>query len=448
MSTGNDNVNLIIGVSGLVICVLGLIQARIGRQAGGGLRRHFVAFFAVLSAYVACNLGSQFAAEQSGAAWAMANRLSIFFESLFSSVLMLFLTGFLFFSCGEKDLKNKAAYRISFVLWCAYFALLVFTQFTTAIYTVTPDNIYHRGPLYPVLLIPPVLMMLVNLIVLWRKRKKLSQKQRFAFLVYFAVPMVSMLIQMLFYGVFVIVLGTSIAALFMFTFLLMDQTENYYRQEAENEKLKVDILVAQIKPHFIYNCLTAIRSYLDEPEKAEEVLNHFAGFLRGSIDVLEETGLIPAEREIATIENYLYLEKERFGKKLQVETQIEDRDFFLPAFAVQTLVENAVNHGVRGNKSGRGTVRIRSFQTEKEHVIEVEDDGTGYFAGEGNTALSNPNENPNASTDNRPHIGLSNLRKRLALMCDGTLEIESTFGKGTLARVRIPKTASANMTRF
>ncbi len=77
--------------------------------------------------------------------------------------------------------------------------------------------------------------------------------------------------------------------------------------------------MAQIKPHFIYNSLTAIRSYLDEPEKAEEVLDHFAGFLRGSIDMLEETGCIRAAREFET-------------------------------------VENAVRHGIRESGTGKGTV--------------------------------------------------------------------------------------------
>ena len=70
---------------------------------------------------------------------------------------------------------------------------------------------------------------------------------------------------------------------------MVEQNERYYKQRIENESLKSKILLAQIKPHFIYNSLTLIRSLLDEPEKAEEALNHFAGFLRGSVDMLEET---------------------------------------------------------------------------------------------------------------------------------------------------------------
>ena len=89
-------------------------------------------------------------------------------------------------------------------------------------------------------------------------------------------------------------------------------------------------------------------------------------------------------------------------------------------------MENAVQHGIRENKGGRGTLRIRSFRKDREYVIEVEDDGTGF---RGVTT---------GMEDETSHVGLSNLRERLELMCKGVLEIESEPGKGTLARIRIP----------
>ena len=72
---------------------------------------------------------------------------------------------------------------------------------------------------------------------------------------------------------------------------------------------------------------------------------------------------------------------------------------------------------------------IRSFQTELEHIIEVADDGVGFLI---------EKEQEKGQNMDRSHIGLSNLKQRLSLMCDGTLEIESAPGKGTLTRVRIP----------
>ena len=423
-------IDLMITVAGLVLSILGLIQAIMSRQLQIKTRRYFIIIFAFIIAYVSSSLASQFSyliKNETGAFW---ERVSIFTESAFSSILMPILVAFLLGCTGEKNIRQNRFFIISMGLWFVYMGLLIFTQFSNVIYTISPDNIYSRGPLYPVLLVPPVLLMLLNLFTLYFYRERLSKRQRKAFFIYLLIPMISMLVQMTFYGVYTILLGTTIAAFFMFTYILKYQMERYYRQQAENEKLRVD---AQIKPHFIYNSLTAIRSYLDEPEKAEEVLNHFAGFLRGSMDVLSETECIRADREFATCRDYLYLEEARFGEKLKVETELLDTDFLLPAFSVQTLVENAINHGIRKKKGGQGTLVIKSYKTETDHVIEVRDDGVGMSVME----MEEENGKDKDETG-RSHIGLRNARDRLSLMCEGTLEIDSRPGEGTTAKIIIP----------
>ena len=210
---------------------------------------------------------------------------------------------------------------------------------------------------------------------------------------------------------------------------MVEQNERYYKQRIENESLKSKILLAQIKPHFIYNCLTLIRSLLDEPEKAEEALNHFAGFLRGSVDMLEETVCISASREIQTVDDYLYLQKQRFGDSLRVVTDYRDTGFFLPPFTLQVLVENAVIHGIRNTAGGSGTVVIRSYEADGFHVIEVEDDGNGLP----------PEIRQEREPEEQTHVGLKNIERRLDLMCHGTLTIQNKTGQGTIATIRIPK---------
>lgn len=210
---------------------------------------------------------------------------------------------------------------------------------------------------------------------------------------------------------------------------MVEQNERYYKQRIENESLKSKILLAQIKPHFIYNCLTLIRSLLDEPEKAEEALNHFAGFLRGSMDMLEETVCISASREIQTVDDYLYLQKQRFGDSLRVVTDYRDTGFFLPSFTLQVLVENAVIHGIRNTAGGSGTVVIRSYEADGFHVIEVEDDGNGLP----------PEIRQEREQKEQTHVGLKNIERRLDLMCHGTLTIQNKTGQGTIATIRIPK---------
>lgn len=423
MGAGILNTNLIITSSGLAISILGLFQVCIGFRYNRKTKRFFLLLFSFIIAYIGMNLLEQLTDSIPGAG--NVPKVAMFFESTFSSVLMLILSGFLLDSCGIEK-KRHPLLITSVILWVIYMGLLIFTQFTTVIYYYDENNAYNRGPWYQILLIPPVLLMLVNIIALILLRKKLSPKQRLSFAAYLLLPLISMLIQMIFYGIYVIVLGTAIAAFFMLSYNLMDQTERYYRKEAENQKLKMDILVAEVRPHFIFNSLTAIRSCLDEPEKAEEALNHFTGFLRSSIDVLEETECITAAEEFRTVDHYLYLSRERFGDKLTVIREIKEDSFRLPSFSVETLVENAVRHGIRKNKGGRGTLTIRSFRKDAEYVVEVEDDGVGFSENEGHPG------------DEHSHVGLPNLRKRLKFMCNGRLEIESEPGKGTLARICIP----------
>lgn len=208
---------------------------------------------------------------------------------------------------------------------------------------------------------------------------------------------------------------------------MVEQNELYTKQRIENETLKTKLLLAQIKPHFIYNCLSVIRSFMDEPQKAEAALNHFAGFLRGSVDMLEEAECVRAEWEFRTVDHYLYMQKMRFENQLCIVTDYRDRGFFLPPFSLQTLVENAIEHGIRGTRDGSGTIWIRSYVRDGFHVIEVKDNGTGM---------------PPEDTDEPgecSHVGLKNIEKRLEAMCHGTLTIQSEAGKGSVATIRIPK---------
>lgn len=145
------------------------------------------------------------------------------------------------------------------------------------------------------------------------------------------------------------------------------------------------------------------------------------------------------------MDNYLYMVRERFGEKIKMDMNVKDQDFFLPAFTVQTLVENAINHGIRKKETGRGTLTIKIYQTEAEHVIEVIDDGAGFDidayseGGDGINGSLSTAGNGGGEDGKRQHIGLANLKKRLELMCNGKLMIESTIGEGTTARVVIPK---------
>ena len=149
-----DFVNFAIAFSGLVVSVLGLLVNAATTYSERWTRRFFTVFFSILTAYIIFDLLSQISFKLSGSQLWIASTLCLFFESLFSSMLMPMLTIYLLHCAGIRWQQDTALY-CSGVLWLIYFVLLVITQFTTAIYTITEENVYLRGPLYPLLLVPP-----------------------------------------------------------------------------------------------------------------------------------------------------------------------------------------------------------------------------------------------------------------------------------------------------
>ena len=140
---------------------------------------------------------------------------------------------------------------------------------------------------------------------------------------------------------------------------------------------EVRALRAQISPHFVYNSLTAIASFVrTDPERARELLVEFADFTRYSFG--RHGDFTTLAEELRAIERYLALEQARFGDRLQVTLRVapEVLAVRLPFLAVQPLVENAVRHGLEG-KSGVGHVIITAEDVRSDAVITIEDDGVG-----------------------------------------------------------------------
>ena len=147
---------------------------------------------------------------------------------------------------------------------------------------------------------------------------------------------------------------------------------------ARLNRAEVRALRAQISPHFVYNALTTIASFIrTDPVRARELLMEFADFTRYSFRTAGEYTTL--KDELKNIERYIRLEKARFGDRLNIKLQIapEVLSVVLPFLALQPLVENAVRHGLSGKPSG-GTITITAENAGAECVIIVEDDGVGH----------------------------------------------------------------------
>ena len=202
---------------------------------------------------------------------------------------------------------------------------------------------------------------------------------------------------------------------------------------------EVRALRAQISPHFIYNSLGAIASFVrTDPDRARELLLEFADFTRYSFRSHGEYTTLA--EELRSVERYLLLEQARFGDRLQVTLRIapEVLPVAVPFLCIQPLVENAVRHGLEGardKESGSGRITIVARDLDQECVIEVEDDGVGEDPEKVRRAL--------AGDTDVDSVGLGNVDSRLRSTYGDEygLVVETAPGAGTKVTVRVPKFA-------
>lgn len=421
--------NISIGVSAITLCMLSFVQVLTVERLAPRPRFYFLWYYACLSLFAGCNLVGQLLTANPGHAVHIALRFTNFGEFFFSAALA-FIGGRYLLALTDPDRRLHAVRIVFALLLAAHGILLTLSQFTDLLYTIDSSNVYHRTEFFPLALISPGLMLLYCAVLLIRFRSVLSVRQKMAFWIYLTVPLAAMIIQPLIYGIYLIVLATVISAMTMYVFVLSDQTDRYYRNVKETEKLKVNLMLSQIQPHFLYNSLGTIQALCRiDPEKAEQAIGEFSQFLRHNIRSIETDRPILFHQELTHTQNYLALQKLRFGDDLNILYDLECEAFSLPTLTLQPLVENAVTHGIRQTPTGRGTVTIRTREMEDHYEISVIDDGVGF----------DPSE---AGTGSGSHIALNNIRSRLARVSGGSLRIISARGMGTTAMMLIPKTVS------
>lgn len=165
-------------------------------------------------------------------------------------------------------------------------------------------------------------------------------------------------------------------------------------KEAELNKLK-----SQLNPHFMFNAMNSIRALIDEdPKKAKEAVTKLSSILRQTL-TLEKNKLIPFDREMQLVKDYLDLEMIRFEERLHCTFDIEpgSHHYNLPPMILQTLVENAIKHGI-SNLSEGGMITIKT-QIQKNKKLQIDISNSGHY---------NPEATPASG------YGIKNTRDRLA----------------------------------
>ncbi|MFI5510704.1 sensor histidine kinase [Mycobacterium sp. NPDC051804] len=206
---------------------------------------------------------------------------------------------------------------------------------------------------------------------------------------------------------------------------------------ARLDRAEVLALRAQISPHFIYNALNTIASFVrTDPNRARELILEFADFTRYSFRAAGQYTTLADE--LRNIDRYLTLERARFGDALKVRLQVapEVLNVVVPFLALQPLVENAVRHGLAG--LGGGEIEIIARDEGSDCVITVEDDGVGM---DPDTLRTGHGDALADQKKDSAHVGLTNVdhRLRAAFGNDYGLVVETAIGAGTKVVMRVPK---------
>ncbi|MBR5485124.1 MAG: histidine kinase, partial [Oscillospiraceae bacterium] len=217
--------------------------------------------------------------------------------------------------------------------------------------------------------------------------------------------------------------------IFVFVFVTAKKMTDFYEMELSMLKMQEDlnhsqisIMLSQIRPHFLYNALTAIQCLCrTDPAKAEKALIQFSRYLRANLSAINSQEYIPFTEELNHIENYLAIEKLRFGDRLEIIYEIEEADFVVPVLSIQPIVENAVKHGV-SKKLDEGYVIIASRKVNNGYEITVTDNGVGF--------------DTTKNIDEKSY-GMRNITSRIKAMNNSTIKFNSKIGEGTEVVVTI-----------
>jgi LytS/YehU family sensor histidine kinase len=200
------------------------------------------------------------------------------------------------------------------------------------------------------------------------------------------------------------------------------------------KELELKTIKAHINPHFIFNSLNSIRALVDEnPERARKAITELSNILRSSMQA-EKSETVTLEKELYIVKDYLALENMRFEDRLKIEYQVDEDtlDQPVPPMMLQTLVENAIKHGISKQING-GVVRVISAFRDQYHELSVQN--TGRLNGKLNNEA-----HAGANGTFELGFGLSSTNDRLGLLYGNKAKFEIRQATPTLveAKVSIP----------
>lgn len=235
-----------------------------------------------------------------------------------------------------------------------------------------------------------------------------------------------------------IILGMSGLMLLTIILLMLLMRQKNIKLQQRSIALQQRLLRSQMNPHFIYNSLSCIQSFIlsHEPDMANKYLAHFARLMRNILSSSTKE-FVTLEDEIATIENYLELQKVRFPDKfdfeIKVDNALDTTSIVIPPMIAQPFIENAIEHGIR-HKETKGLIEISFRQNTGSFIYEISDDGIGREKAKELLLKSDKTHKSMATSITHERLEALN-RKRKKKILLSIVDLKNDDGKATGTRV-------------
>jgi tetratricopeptide (TPR) repeat protein len=240
-----------------------------------------------------------------------------------------------------------------------------------------------------------------------------------------------------------IILGMAGLMLLTIIVLLLLMRQKNIRLKQRSIALQQRLLRSQMNPHFIYNSLSCVQSFIlsHEPDMASKYLAHFARLMRNILSSSTKE-FVTLEDEIATVENYLELQKVRFPDKfdfkITVDRSLDTASIAIPPMIAQPFIENAIEHGIK-HKETKGLIEISVRQNTGSFIYEIRDDGIGREKAKEILSKSDNAHQSMATSITHERLEVFNRkRKNKILLSIFDLKNDAGKGVGTLVIFEVP----------
>lgn len=235
-----------------------------------------------------------------------------------------------------------------------------------------------------------------------------------------------------------ILIGIGSGILLISVILLLVLQRRKLRAEQRSVSMEQRLLRAQMNPHFIFNSLASIQNFVinENSDQASIYLSRFSQLVRNILDNSVEE-YVPLEKEINTIENYLELQKVRYGGKFDfkiiVDENLDQENMLIPPMLAQPFIENAIEHGIR-HKATSGHIEIRFRLKDGLIRVEVEDDGVGREKAHEIESKQRTRHRSMATSLTRDRLNTLNKKMKKKIRME-IIDLKDHTGKGCGTRV-------------